>query len=209
MEQALFNIVKYGTPPQKAVNKITSLIQDGADPNTHRYCEHNGGPTTEHKFPLIYVAVREGHIHVIKTLVDNGVKINYDDDASVLVYALQIWNASYDSIDSNVRKNTNKSFNNKYYKLWPVDTEEKYYRIVEYLFKNNTSLPYYKCCNKKNTNEISLLKKFYARKKQTERVKMMFVFVINQKTNSSVGNSIMQMLEAENEFYLHFDSIVM
>jgi hypothetical protein len=208
MEQALFNIVKYGTPPQKAVKKITSLIQDGADPNTHRYCEHNGGPTIEHKFPLIYVAVREGHIHVIKTLVDNGVKINYKVDVSVLVYALQIWNAYYTCKPGNVQINTNKSFN-KYYKLWPVDTEEKYYRIVEYLFKNNTRLPYYKCCNKKNTNEISLLKKFYARKKQIERVKLMFVFVINQKTNSSVGNSIMQMLEAENEFYLHFDSIVM
>ena len=38
-------------------------------------------------------------------------------------------------------------------------------------------------------------------------VKQMFVFVINEKTNTSVGNSILDMLEAENEFYLQFDSI--
>lgn len=202
MEQELFNIVKFGSPPQKAVEKITTIIKNGVNPNTNLYCEHNRGYITRKNYPIMYVAIREGHIHVIKALGDNGSKFNYDEDISLLGYALRIWYISYSSIvDRNHERQTNIGQYNKYYKLWPIDREERYYRIVAYLIQNNAKI------SSIRQNHQLFYKKYYERKRKMHIVKQMFVFVINEKTNTSVGNSILDMLEAENEFYLQFDSI--
>ena len=207
MEQELFNIVKFGSPPHKAMEKITTIINNGVDPNTNIYCEHNRGYITGKNYPIMYVAVREGHIHVIKTLAENGAKFNYDEDISLLGYALRIWYVSYSSIvDRNYQRQTNIGHYNKYYKLWPIDSEERYYRIVAYLIQNNAKI-FDNICPIMRQNYKMFYKKYYERKRKILIVKQMFVFVINEKTKTSVGNSILDMLEAENEFYLQFDSI--
>lgn len=226
----LIKMVRFGTPPELAVHNAKKYIDQGADVNG-TVC-HFG--INEYMSPLIHVAIYEGHIHMVKVLLDHGASIQYNasSDKSPIDFAIERW-VSYYIIKKNrthlitnpLRQNGNMPHSiykdmSKYRKYWPSDEEVRAYKIILYLMRHKCVSHYiyqfYPKGGEKNANSYNIQQSqkyqamynlFLERQAAQKKVDIFFALLINTKTDSNLGVQLIQLLSIEGSNYLTFNDI--
>lgn len=218
----LFQAVRYGTPPLLAMKRVIDYIKQGTDPNLILYNnyieqEPQQGRITSQTWhymncTLVTVAVMEGHLHILRTLIENGAQHDYSNEKlkNPIDTAAIVWHRTYGYKNilqkknhSQLKCNRNYKNANKYTTFWPVDEELKAYRIFKYLLRIGTRLTIQQ---EDLVNNIK--KKFIDREIRQRLTNRMFEEAINVNTNSNVGTSIVREQNSILENYLSFSDIL-
>ena len=218
----LFKAVRYGTPPLLAMKRVIDYIKQGTDPNLILYKNYiepdpQQGHITSHTWyfmncTLVMVAVTEGHLHILKTLIENGAQYDYRNETlkNPIDTAAIIWYRTYGyknilqkKTQSRLKYNHNYKNVHKYTTFWPSDEELKAYRIFKYLLRMGARLTIHEEVLARN-----IKKKFIDREIRQRLTDRMFEEVINENTNSNIGTCIVREQKSILENYLLFSDIL-
>ena len=193
----LFQAVRYGTPPNIALKRVTQLLEEGTDPNLVYYDKYiYGNDNQECLFywhcSLLTVAIMEGHIHIVKKLIENGARhtdtIKSSECKKPVDIAAILWCKMYISKELNPTNRTPVSCKiSKYQIIWPGDKELKAYRILKYLLDVG---------GKVTVNDVllgqTIKTKFLEREIRQRKVDQLFEEAINVNTNTNIGTMIVR-----------------
>ena len=193
----LFQAVRYGTPPNIALKRVTQLLEEGTDPNLvyydkYIYGDENKGWLFYLHCSLLTVAIMQGHIHIVKKLIENGARHTNTIESlkckKPVDIAAILWYKMYVSNELNPTNRTPVSCNiSKYQIIWPGDVELKAYRILKYLLDMG---------GKVTVDDVLLGKtiknKFLEREIRQRKVDQLFEEAINVNTNTNIGTMIVR-----------------
>lgn len=207
----LFQAAYYGTPPLIAIKKIKHCIEQGADVDLILYKDYEtvdipninyGFISQYYNCTLLVVAIKGGHIHIVKTLIEKGADYNYIDNTNdtPLSIALSVWYKAYiyKTYYNKQLKNMNAVVSSKCTSYWPLDEEIRQYNILQYLINIGAKLHINEPNNRKMANA------FIHRQQYQRLADQLLEWVINEKTNSSIGTAIVQTQAFISEHYLSF-----
>jgi hypothetical protein len=195
----IFETVRYGTPPNVAMKKISTLIRQGTDPNLVLYKDYDISLRSVYNrmhylhCPLITVAIMEGHLHIVKTLIENGANHtppsigNYTYNNPLEVAILK-WYKSYIYKCSKCENQYHVPCKlPKYQIFWPEDEELKSYRILKYLLSIGGKISF-----DGQLNGLCIKNKWLEREIRQRKVDWLFEQVLNVNTNTNIGTMIVR-----------------
>ena len=206
----IFKIVKYGSPPEKALEIITDYIDNrGVDVNTCGHCNYEDMKIGK-MMPLLHMAICKGHLHIVKLLIEKGADIRADViyNNSALDMALLEWFKEYMYKKTHITEEPTRllpleSDNmSSYYHIWPRSKELRYYYIVKYIISCGGTL---NTINRRCL--INMIGLFEYREKLQNHVNWLLSEVINVQTRSNIGTQIINTLHISLVHYLTYDDI--
>lgn len=196
IDKKLFQVVRYGTPPNIALKRVTQLIKEGTDPNLVYYDKYIYGNDNQEYLSylncsLLIVSIMQGHIHIVKKLIENGARhtntIESSECKKPVDIAATLWYKMYVSKELNPTNRTPVSCKiSKYQIIWPGDVELKAYRILKYLLDVGGKVTVDDVLGKTIKN------KFLEREIRQRKVDQLFEEAINVNTNTNIGTMIVQ-----------------